>query len=120
MTITEGHQSATNAHELAPGPNPPELSTKVPFAMTDTNFVPKERYYSREFFELEKEHLWPHAWQMAARLEEIPRPGDFVEYEIVGNSILVIRQHDGSVKALHNACRHRATQLAKGCGTLLG
>jgi phenylpropionate dioxygenase-like ring-hydroxylating dioxygenase large terminal subunit len=106
--------------EIAPGPNPPELSTKVPFAMTDTNFVPKERYYSREFFELEKEHLWPHTWQMAARLEEIPCPGDFVEYEIVGNSILVIRQHDGSVKALHNACRHRATQLAKGCGTLLG
>jgi len=43
-----------------------------------------------------------------------------VEYEIAGNSILVIRQRDGSVKALHNVCRNRATQLAKGCGRLPG
>ncbi|MGB8386836.1 aromatic ring-hydroxylating oxygenase subunit alpha, partial [Mycobacterium sp.] len=73
-----------------------------------------------EFFDLEKEHLWPHVWQMAAREEELPNPGDFVEYEITGKSILLVRQTDGSIKALHNACRHRATELAKGSGRLPG
>jgi phenylpropionate dioxygenase-like ring-hydroxylating dioxygenase large terminal subunit len=112
--------SVTLETDLAPGPNPPDIQRRVPFAMTDANHVPKERYCAREFFELEKKYLWPYAWQMAARLEEIPKPGDYVEYEIAGNSILVIRQRDGSVKALHNTCRHRATQLAKGCGRLPG
>ena len=123
MTITQpspGKSTEFPDDQLAPGPNPPELQAKVPFAMKSSIEVPKERYYSREFFELEKKNLWPHTWQMAARLEEIPNPGDFVEYEVVGNSILIVRQPDGSVKALHNACRHRATELAKGCGRFSG
>src|SRR5262245_63770879 len=90
----------------------------VPFAMDNPLRVPAERYYDREFFELEKERLWPRVWQMACRLEEIPEPGDFVEYEICDQSILVVRQADGSIKAFHNACRHRATQLCQGTGRL--
>ena len=62
--------------------------------------------------------MWPCVWQMACRLEEIPEPGDFVEYEICDQSILVVRQADRSIKAFHNACRHRATQLCKGTGRL--
>ncbi|MFI5047215.1 MAG: Rieske 2Fe-2S domain-containing protein, partial [Acidimicrobiia bacterium] len=92
----------------------------VPHAMRDALHVPRERYFDREFFELEKEHLWPHVWQVACREEEIPEPGEFVEYEICDDSIIVVRQPDRSVKAFHNACRHRATQLCKGTGRLPG
>ncbi|MEX5713092.1 Rieske 2Fe-2S domain-containing protein, partial [Parafrankia sp. FMc6] len=97
-----------------------DAARDVPFAMRDPLHVPRERYYDRTFFELEKEYLWPRVWQMACRLEEIPRPGDFVEYEICDQSILVVRQPDLSVKAFHNACRHRATQLCSGSGRLPG
>jgi phenylpropionate dioxygenase-like ring-hydroxylating dioxygenase large terminal subunit len=106
MAITEDARTATGR--------------AVPFAMRDPRHVPRERYYDREFFELEKEHLWPRVLQVACRLEEIPEPGDFVEYEICDDSVIVIRQPDRSVKAFHNACRHRATQLCKGAGRLLG
>jgi phenylpropionate dioxygenase-like ring-hydroxylating dioxygenase large terminal subunit len=97
-----------------------EKRHRVPFAMRDPLRVPPERYYDREFFELEKQHLWPRAWQMACRLEEIPEPGDYVEYEICDQSILVVRQVDSSIKAFFNACRHRATELCKGSGRLPG
>ncbi len=90
----------------------------VPFAMTNPLRVPRERYYDREFFELEKAKLWPKVWQMACRLEELPEPGDFVEYEVADESILLVRQEDGSIKAFHNACRHRAVQLGKGSGRM--
>jgi phenylpropionate dioxygenase-like ring-hydroxylating dioxygenase large terminal subunit len=95
-------------------------TNSFPFAMSDPLRVPRERYYDREFFELEKKLLWPRVWQMACRLEEIPDPGDFVEYEICDQSVLVIRQRDRSIKAFHNTCRHRGTQLCKGQGRLLG
>ncbi|MEU9272620.1 aromatic ring-hydroxylating dioxygenase subunit alpha [Streptomyces sp. NPDC048251] len=98
---------------------PPGLG-RVPFAMRDRLHVPRERYVDRGFYELEKRELWSRTWQMACRLEEIPEPNDFVEYEICGRSILLVRQRDRSAKALHNACRHRATQLAKGSGRLAG
>jgi phenylpropionate dioxygenase-like ring-hydroxylating dioxygenase large terminal subunit len=104
----------------AVGEAPAVDTSRVPFAMRDRLHVPRERYYDRAFFELEKQKLWPRAWQMACRLEEIPAPNDFVEYEINDQSVLLVRQRDMSVKALHNACRHRATQLEKGAGKLRG
>ena len=55
-----------------------EMVEGVPFPMGDPLRVPKQRYFDRAFFELENEKLWPHVWQMACRLEEIPGPGDFV------------------------------------------
>ncbi|MDX6740169.1 aromatic ring-hydroxylating dioxygenase subunit alpha [Actinocorallia sp. A-T 12471] len=120
MTVTDPRRTGDIEAALAHGPNGPEVNAKVPHHMDGWLRVPAERYHSREFFELEKEKLWPHVWQMAAREEEIPNPGDFVEYEIVGQSLLIVRQHDGSVKALHNACRHRATELGSGCGRFPG
>lgn len=78
--------------------------------------VHKDRYTSPEFARLESEKLWPHVWQMACRMDEIPRPGDYTVYEIVDQEILVIRQADDSIKAYHNVCPHRATALAVGSG----
>jgi phenylpropionate dioxygenase-like ring-hydroxylating dioxygenase large terminal subunit len=93
-------------------------TVQVPFGMQDPRHVPRERYMDRSFFELEKERFWPRVWQMACRLEEIPSPGDFVEYEICDQSIIVVRQGDLTVKAFYNACRHRGTELCKGAGRL--
>jgi len=80
-------------------------------------FLPKERYTSTEFSELEFDRLWPHVWQIAGREEELTGPGDFVEYTIGDDSILVVRTDNGTLAAFHNACRHRGTPLAAGCGT---
>jgi phenylpropionate dioxygenase-like ring-hydroxylating dioxygenase large terminal subunit len=91
-----------------------------PFAVTDPLFIDRERYFDRGFFELEREKLWQHSWQMACRLEEIPDVGDYVEYTVGDQSVLVVRTGPDEIKAYMNACRHRATQLALGCGTFRG
>ena len=51
---------------------------------------------------------------MACRLEEIPEPGDFVEYEILDQSVVVVRGDDGEVRAFQNACRHRGVKVVEG------
>ena len=81
-----------------------------------TNIVPKERYVSQEFFDLEMEKLWPHVWQMACREEEIPHVGDFLEYVIGDQSILIVRSAADIIKAFYNSCSHRGTRLANGTG----
>src|SRR6266545_1810724 len=97
-------------------------TSKVPFAITDRRFIQRERYIDKEFFALENEKLWPHVWQVACRLEEIPRVGDYAEYSVAGMSVLVVRTGTGKddIKAYQNACRHRATELATGCGNFMG
>ena len=62
----------------------------VPFRVTNPELIPSQRYYDPEFFALEKEKLWPHVWQMACRLEEIPNVGDYVEYTILDKSVIVV------------------------------
>jgi nitrite reductase/ring-hydroxylating ferredoxin subunit len=89
--------------------------TAVPFEVTDPARIPSKRYYDEEFFRLEAERLWPHVWQMACRLEQIPEVGDYIEYTNLGKSVVVVRTKDG-VKAYHNACRHRGVKLAEGHG----
>ena len=96
------------------GPSGATLA-EVPFAVTNPELIPAERYHDPEFFELERQKLWPHVWQMACRLEEIPNPGDFVEYTILDKSVIVVNTRSG-VKAFHNACRHRGVRLATGPG----
>jgi phenylpropionate dioxygenase-like ring-hydroxylating dioxygenase large terminal subunit len=82
----------------------------------DDGFVPKERYVSREFVDLEMEHLWPRVWQVACREEQIPEVGDYLEYTIGDQSILVIRSAPDTITASFNACLHRGTRLGEGGG----
>lgn len=82
----------------------------------DDGLVPKERYVSREFLDLEMEKLWPRVWQVACREEELPEVGDYLEYVIGDQSILVVRTDARSVKGYFNTCLHRGTRLADGRG----
>jgi len=91
----------------------------VPHQITRRDQIPAARYYDEEFFRFEKERLWPHVWQLAARLDQIPDLGDWTEYQIFEKSILVVRTKIG-VKAYHNACRHRGVRLGKGHGNCRG
>jgi phenylpropionate dioxygenase-like ring-hydroxylating dioxygenase large terminal subunit len=87
----------------------------VPFKITNPERIPAKRYYDEAFYKLECELLWPRVWQMAARLEEIAHVGDWVEYKILDQSVIVVRAKSG-VKAFRNVCRHRGMQLASGHG----
>lgn len=73
--------------------------------------IPKERYTSREFARLEWERMWTKVWLLAGRASDIPEPGDYFTFEIGDESILVVRQHDGSIGARHNVCMHRGNRL---------
>lgn len=93
-------------------------SRPVPVALRDTAAVPqgaatvpKVRYTSPAFAELEHDHVWRRSWQLACREEELAKPGSHVVYDVAGESLLVARGADGIIRAFHNACLHRGTRL---------
>jgi phenylpropionate dioxygenase-like ring-hydroxylating dioxygenase large terminal subunit len=75
------------------------------------DFIPKADYVSPEMLRLEKEKMWPKIWQMACRVEEIPKVGDFVNYKIFDDSILVTRTDQDKIQAFYNTCQHRGRKL---------
>jgi nitrite reductase/ring-hydroxylating ferredoxin subunit len=85
-------------------------------ALTDQDLsepltYPVTAFLSREYAEAEKEKLWPKIWQMAGRVEEVPKVGDFITYEIGDDSIIVVRTAPDKLKAYHNVCSHRGRRL---------
>jgi phenylpropionate dioxygenase-like ring-hydroxylating dioxygenase large terminal subunit len=82
----------------------------------EDNVVPRARYTSPKFAALEFDRLWSRVWQVACRDEEIADVGDFCEYLIGDQSILVVRAAPDTVRAFHNTCLHRGTRLADGAG----
>ncbi len=110
MSIEIGESRASKSNPWAVPPSGPR----------DDTHIPTERYYSKEFFELECNSLWADSWQVACRLEDIPNVGDYAEYTIVDQSILILRDSENSIRALRNRCSHRGVQLANGNGSFHG
>lgn len=69
------------------------------------------RYISPEFHKLEIEKMWSKVWQYACWTGDIRNPGDISVYRNVGQSVIVVRQRDGSLKAFRNSCLHRGREL---------
>lgn len=78
--------------------------------------LPVERYLSREFHEREKEKLWPRVWQVACREEDIPEVGDHHVYNIIDQSVIVVRSAPDEIKGFINSCLHRGRMLRDGDG----
>ena len=75
--------------------------------------LPSSWYYSDETFALEKERIFCREWFCAGREEEVPKPGDHLVLDIVGESILVVRNRQGVLRAFYNVCRHRGSRLCR-------
>ena len=80
--------------------------------------VPIDRYFSRAWHEREVEKVWRKTWQFACRIEEIPAVGDHVVYDIVHDSLIIVRSAPDEVRAYVNSCLHRGTQLRTGAGSV--
>ena len=78
--------------------------------------IPIEPFVSREYAEAEGDRLWGKVWQAACRLEEVPKVGDYVTYDIGDESIIIVRSSADEVRAMYNVCLHRGRRLTEGCG----
>ncbi len=86
------------------------------YARGSSTLVAKDRYVSHDFAELEQARLWPRVWQIACTVDHVAEPGDWYEYRAGWISVLVVRGHDGILRAFQNVCRHRGNALCQGSG----
>ncbi|KAK7961786.1 uncharacterized protein PG986_002611 [Apiospora aurea] len=71
-------------------------------------------------YDLEKRAILHRRWMMVAHESHFPAPGAYRTYTIADLPFLVIRGPDGTLRAFHNVCRHRAYAVArKPCGSSL-
>ena len=51
--------------------------------------IPIGRYTSDEFYDLERKHLWPNAWVLAGRTDDLPNPGDFLAFDRLNEPVIL-------------------------------
>jgi phenylpropionate dioxygenase-like ring-hydroxylating dioxygenase large terminal subunit len=74
------------------------------------------RYLDPEFAERERERVFGQSWIAAGFAYQLARPGDYLVFDELGESVIVLRDDDGALRAYHNTCRHRGSSLLKNCG----
>ncbi|MDN5762394.1 MAG: aromatic ring-hydroxylating dioxygenase subunit alpha [Microlunatus sp.] len=68
-------------------------------------------YTSPELFDLDLSAVFARSWLFAALDAEIPEPGDYTTVDVGPYSVILVRDDDEVVRALHNVCRHRGSRL---------
>ena len=76
--------------------------------------ITADRYITREWMALENRHLWPKVWHLGGMLAELEEEGDFIRHNFGKESVIMVRQADGSVRAFYNTCPHRGNRLIVG------
>jgi Rieske 2Fe-2S family protein len=80
--------------------------------------LPRAFYRDEALYRVDVEQIWRRGWLFAAHECELRNPGDWLTLQVDTDSIIVIRGEDGAVRALHNVCRHRGSQiLSTGSGS---
>ena len=68
-------------------------------------------YVSRDIFDFEREAILRDNWYMAGHVSRIPEVGDYFLWEIMNESIIVVRSGASTVKAFFNVCRHKGSRV---------
>lgn len=81
----------------------------LPLARART--IPSAWYFDQEIYDAERRQVFGRSWLAAGRVEQVAAPGNFFTIEMAGEPVLVCRDEEGTLRAFHNVCRHRAAQV---------
>jgi Rieske 2Fe-2S family protein len=101
------------------GSGPGTMGPLVP-REPDTAVVPSRQqgrtleqpyYTAPSIFARDLDRIFFRHWLFAGHVSHIRNPGEYFLVELGGESLIVVRQADGEVRALHNVCRHRGSRI---------
>ena len=104
--------SASASASVSASVLPPELDALLA-TRRDGHGMPRDFYQAEALYAAEMQRVWQVGWLFAGFAIELPKPGDYITFAVDSTPVLVLRGDDGQVRAFHNVCRHRGTQLCR-------
>ena len=78
--------------------------------------MPASCYTDAQVFRMETERIFARCWIAVLASSDVCEAHAYATASVGGDEILVVRGHDGVLRAFYNVCPHRAHQLLTGCG----
>jgi phenylpropionate dioxygenase-like ring-hydroxylating dioxygenase large terminal subunit len=75
--------------------------------------VPLRIFNNREIYELELRRIFARSWVFIGHETELPNPGDYALRYIGEDPFIFVRDSQGVIRVLFNACRHRGVQVCR-------
>ena len=76
--------------------------------------LPARLYGCPEAWARERTRVFGRTWLFLGHEAEAASPGDWIANDVAGHRLMVVRGGDGTLRAFHNVCRHRAGPLVQG------
>ena len=80
--------------------------------------LPPRGYTTADWFAREQEGLFGKVWNYAGFTGDLAAPGDYLCVAAGRAPLVVLRDETGELRAFHNICRHRGSQLLEGSGSV--
>ncbi len=68
-------------------------------------------YTDAEFFQVDMDLIWYRDWLFAGHDCELPKPGSFMTVQVGAYAVVIVRDREGNIRALHKSCRHRGSRV---------
>lgn len=81
-------------------------------ALDRAHALPAHCYVDSAMADIEHDCVFARSWQLVAHAGQLAESGDHVVEAIGKMPVLIVRGHDGVLRAFANVCRHRAGPLA--------
>jgi len=73
--------------------------------------IPAPWYFDPRIAQLERETVFVANWQVVGRLDQVRQAGQFFTIDVNDEPLLIVRSHDGKLRAFYNVCRHHAAAV---------
>jgi phenylpropionate dioxygenase-like ring-hydroxylating dioxygenase large terminal subunit len=80
--------------------------------------LPGSYYYDPQIYLNEQQAIFNRSWQYACHSKRLTKRGQYFVRDIGDQSVLVLRDKAGEIRAFHNVCQHRAHRLCEGSGKI--
>lgn len=87
------------------------MSTSVPSKAPFASTLPGRYYHDPAIYEQEQEYIFGQMWVYVCRADDLSELGSYRTVNVAGESIVIVRNKDGIIKAFLNVCRHRGARL---------
>lgn len=77
---------------------------------------PASMFTDREYLDVERRRLFADTPHVVGFIGQVNRPGAYFTCDVAGVPVLVVRGHDGELRAFLNSCSHRGASVAQGAG----
>jgi phenylpropionate dioxygenase-like ring-hydroxylating dioxygenase large terminal subunit len=88
-----------------------EIGRIADLPLPQATTLPPQAYTSEEFFRWEIANLFESDWIALCHVSQLSKAGDFLNLEVFGEPLIVVRTKENDIRTLSRVCPHRAMDI---------